>query len=38
MAKKFVKAMDSQHFGDDVEASKGRKSLILLFSLLMSIT
>ena len=38
MAKKFVKAMDSQHFGDVVEASKGKKSLISLFSLLMSIT
>lgn len=25
MAKKFVKAMDSQHFGDVVEASKGKK-------------
>lgn len=27
--------MDSQHFGDVMEASKGRKSLISLFSLLM---
>lgn len=38
MAKKFVKVMDSQHFGDVVEAGKGKKSLISFFSLLMSIT